>query len=249
MADLQGVRRRWTRGQALSCASVLVCAASLVSMPSAATAFETRAEAAPDRADTTPVGIDASDADQPWLSFVLGYLPVATAALTQTAPSRGGRVPDCRPGPGCIVPPIRFPLQSTRDVPFGPIQRHGWALFTAFGDRRLYTYPSTAKDGGGSRADAWEWGIGAQFDAQALTGGGPSSRSQFLVGEFGAGDGGGDDGSDGDAKYELRARLVVGGDALGPMITASGVFGIGIDDPTSPVPAGFRFGAKLEMRF
>lgn len=249
MADLRGVHRRWTRGQALICAGAFISAASLVAVPSAATAFETGTERAPDLIDTAPVGIETSEADQPWLSFVLGYLPVATAALVQTAPARGGRGPDCRPGPGCIVPPIRFPLQSTGDLPFGPIERYGWALFTAFGDRRLYTYPSTAKDSRASRADAWEWGIGAQVDAQALIGRAPSSRSQFLVGEVGAGDGGGNDGREDDAKYELRTRLVVGGDALGPMITASGMFGIGIDDPASPVPAGFRFGAKLEIRF
>jgi hypothetical protein len=222
--------------------SAFVGALGLAALPTPTAAFETVAAGL---IGAAPSGVNSAEEDDPWLSFVLGFVPVATAALTQTSPTRTGKVPDCRPGPGCIVPPIRFPALATRDVPFGPIDRHGWALFAAVGDRRLYTYPSTAKDGRTSRADAWDWGIGAQFDAQALATDSASSRTRFVVGELGGGAGG--EGSD--AGYEVRARLVFGGDALGPLITASAMVGFGVDDPMQPVPAAFTCGAKLEIRF
>lgn len=245
MADLRGTRGRRFRFQALCCASAFAGALGVAALPGPAAAFETAASAGAALIDGPSSGINAAEEDDPWLSFVLGFLPVATAALTQTSPTRTGRVPDCRPGPGCIMPPIRFPALATRDVPYGPIDRHGWALFAAFGDRRMYTYPSPAKDGRASRADAWDWGLGAQIDTLALATGGASSRTQFVVGELGGGAGG--EGSD--AGYELRARLVFGGDALGPLITASTMIGFGVDDPMQPVPAAFTCGAKLEIRF
>lgn len=245
MADLPGACGRSTRIKLLSCAGAFAGALGLAALPAPAAAFETVAAASASFVDASGPGTTTAEEDDPWLSFVLGYLPVATAALTQTSPTRTNRVPDCRPGPGCIMPPIRFPALATRDVPFGPIDRHGWAMFAAFGDRRVYTYPSPAKDGRSTRADAWDWGMGAQIDAQALAGGGASSRSRFVVGELGGGAGG----RGSDAGYEVRARLVFGGDALGPVITASAMIGLGIDDPLQPMPAGFTCGAKLEIRF
>ncbi|MFZ1416676.1 MAG: hypothetical protein WAS73_19185 [Defluviicoccus sp.] len=245
MADLRGARGRWTRIKVLSCASAFAGALGLAALPAPAAAFERVATASVDLVDGRAPGITTAEEDDPWLSFVLGYLPVATAALTQTSPTRTNRVPDCRPGPGCIMPPIRFPALATRDVPFGPIDRHGWAMFAAIGDRRMYAYPSPAKDGRISRADAWDWGVGAQFDAQALAAGSASSRTRFVVGELGGGAGG----ESSDAGYEVRARLVFGGDALGPLITASAMIGFGVDDPMQAMPAAFTCGAKLEIRF
>ena len=245
MANLRGARGRWTRVKAASCACTIASALSLAALPGPAAAFETAATLGAGLAGSASSGINASEEDEPWLSFVLGYLPVAAAALTQSSPTRTGRAPDCRPGPGCIMPPIRFPALATRDVPFGPIDRHGWALFAAFGDRRMYTYPSPAKDGRASRADAWDWGMGAQVDTLALATGSASSRTRFIVGELGGGAGG----ESSDAGYELRARLVFGGDALGPLITASTMIGFGVDDPMRPMPSAFTCGAKLEIRF
>ncbi len=245
MANLRGARESWTRVKALSCASILAGALGFAALPWPAAAFETTARLGSGLTGSASSGINTSDEDEPWLSFVLGYLPVAAAALTQSSATRTGRGPDCRPGPGCIMPPIRFPALATRDVPFGPIDRHGWALFAAFGDRRMYTYPSPAKDGRTSRADAWDWGMGAQVDTLALATGSPSSRTRFIVGELGGGAGG----ESSDAGYELRARLVFGGDALGPLITASTMIGFGVDDPTQPMPSAFTCGAKIEIRF
>ena len=245
MADSRGACGRWTRIQVLSCASTFAGALGLAALPAPAAAFERVATASVDFVDARAPGITTAEEDDPWLSFVLGYLPVATAALTQTSPTHTNRVPDCHSGPGCIMPPIRFAALATREVPFGPIDRHGWALFAAFGDRRVYTYPSPAKDGRSSRADAWDWGMGAQIDAQALAGAGASSRSRFVVGELGGGAGG----ESSDAGYEVRARLVFGGDALGPLITTSAMIGFGVDDPTQAAPAAFTCGAKMEIRF
>lgn len=235
-AAKRGDRRRWSMRVVATAAAVL-----------AAVSGSARAEIGEVAADEAfTVAPTTGPVDQPWPSFVLGYLPVAMAAAITIGAAQPVPTGDCRPAARCGQrKSTGSSFFADWNLPYGPIAGDGWVLFAAVADKRYYAYPIPAKDRPRAWADSWSWGGGAQLDLLPIIGSDRSNGDLFLIGELG----GGFDHTVDERPYQTRARLVLGRGGSKGMIFAVGEFGTGSEAPESPLPTGVSARLGLEIRF
>jgi hypothetical protein len=151
---------------------------------------------------TTAVVGATRDADWLWL----GQIPFAAAAALALRTSRPSLNLECVHERTCGEAPPSAPGIDEVNGPVGPIEKTGWAAFAVVGNRRMYTYPTTAKAKRRNSDDPWMFGFGSQIDALSLFGVDSGRSPYFAVGEVGIGN----NQIDSPGSYGYRARLMVG---------------------------------------